>query len=280
MENINFTINDKLYEVSVKGAPEFDYGKNELLSTNSTDIAFNQEWYNEGYKAINFLNEEEYKNLEAGLTKSVKNIISSEIGIDLAGFELINYHHFVKTDEDHYKVVSKTRDLFPDDFNFPIEEISQRFENILGFKLTDLDPLDGVKLHIIVRINRPLSTDYNPPHKDIYEGVDSRSHIPQFINFWVPICGVTPKSSLPVAPSSHLLPENEILRTFEGGVVEGKKYRVRMIKEWGGSNALIRPVVNYGEVLFFSSHLVHGLAINEEQDQTRVALEFRLFKQN
>jgi hypothetical protein len=28
----------------------------------------------------------------------------------------------------------------------------------------------------------------------------------------------------------------------------------------------------------FSSHMIHGLAINEEEDVTRVALEFRLFK--
>jgi ectoine hydroxylase-related dioxygenase (phytanoyl-CoA dioxygenase family) len=51
-----------------------------------------------------------------------------------------------------------------------------------------------------------------------------------------------------------------------------------MIKEWGGSHTLERAVVKDGQVLFFSSHLIHGLAINEEEDLTRVALEFRLFK--
>ena len=122
-------------------------------------------------------------------------------------------------------------------------------------------------------------TRYRDMWEDIYEGVDNFAHIPKFINMWVPVCGVTQKSSLPVVPSSHLLPENQILRTFEGGIVEGNKYRVRMIKEWAGSNKLIRPVVEYGDVLLFSAHLVHGLAINEE-DQTRVALEFRLFRQD
>ncbi len=280
MEKVDFSINDKMYEVSVKGSPPLQYGKDEVLSTNETDIAFNQPWYDEGYKAINFLNEEEFKNVSSGLSKCIQSIIASELGIEVENFEMSKYHHVVKTAEEHYKVVGKTRDLFPEDFHFPIAELTPRFENILGFKLTDIDPYDGVKLHIIIRINRPLSTDYNPPHKDIYEGVDNHGYIPQFINFWIPICGVTPKSSLPVAASSHLLPENQILRTFDGGVVGGNKYRVRMIAEWGGSHNLTRPVVNYGEVLFFSSHLVHGLAINEEEDQTRVALEFRLFKQN
>jgi ectoine hydroxylase-related dioxygenase (phytanoyl-CoA dioxygenase family) len=133
-------------------------------------------------------------------------------------------------------------------------------------------------MHIIVRINRPHSNDYNPPHKDIYEGVDGENYIPLFINFWIPICGVTEKSSLPISPASHLIPENQILRTFDGAVVAGNKYRVRMVKEWAGKNTLERAKVTDGQVLVFSSHLIHGLAINEEQDLTRVALEFRLFK--
>ncbi len=83
---------------------------------------------------------------------------------------------------------------------------------------------------------------------------------------------------MPVVKSSHLLKESELSRTFEGAVVEGNKYRVRMIKSWNGDITLTRPEIKYGEVLFFTSHLVHGLAINEEEDSTRVALEFRLFK--
>lgn len=148
----------------------------------------------------------------------------------------------------------------------------------MNFNLTDIDPFNNKKLHIIVRINRPLSKDYNPPHKDIYEGVDNNGYIPQFINFWIPIAGVTGKTNLPLAPKSHTINENLVLRTFEGGLIEGNKYRVRMIKSWNGDNALVRSKVKYGQVLIFSSHLIHGLATNEENDKTRVALEFRLFK--
>jgi ectoine hydroxylase-related dioxygenase (phytanoyl-CoA dioxygenase family) len=60
--------------------------------------------------------------------------------------------------------------------------------------------------------------------------------------------------------------------------MEGNQYRVRMIKSWDGKNDLVRSKVKYGQVLIFTPHLVHGLATNEEQDKTRVALEFRLFK--
>lgn len=264
---------------SIENAPDFNFGKNEVLSNGKTDISFGQPWYNEGFSEVDFLSKEDFESLKSGLINSIGNIIRKECSLaDLKGFNLENYHEYVKTDADHIKVVSKTRDLFSQDFNFPIEEILPRLGKILNFKLTDIDPKKNQKLHIIVRINRPLSKDYNPPHKDIYEGVDNDGYIPQFINFWIPISGVTENTNLPLAPKSHLVNENSVLRTFEGGKIEGNKYRVRMIKSWDGDNSLVRSKVKYGQVLIFSSHLIHGLATNDETDKTRVALEFRLFK--
>lgn len=278
MATTEFEIKEKNYKVSIDGSPEFRFGENVVLSKANTDIVFNQPWYSEGFIAVDFLNEEEFAHLKKGLTSSVEEIINEVLGLKTEGFTLEKYHHFVNKNEDHYKIVSRTRDLFSDDFNFQIAEMIPKFENILGFSLSDIDPKSGEKLHIIVRINRPKSNDYNPPHKDIYEEVDKNNYIPPFVNLWIPIAGVTENSSLPIVPESHKINENEILRTFDGGVVEGNTYRVRMIKEWGGSQKLERAKVKDGQVLFFSSHLIHGLAINEEQDLSRVALEFRLFK--
>ena len=278
MPTSNFEIKGKTYTVSTIGSPEFKYGEDLVLANESTDISFSQPWYQKGYAAIPFLSSEEFAFVKEGLTAAVKKIVFEELGLDPDDFSLEKYHHLVKTKEDHLKVVSRTRDLFSKDFNFPIEEMLPKFEKILGFGLTDVDPKFNEKLHIIVRINRPKSSDFNPPHKDIYEEVDKNNYIPPFINLWIPIAGVTMKSSLPMVPGSHMLNENEILRTFDGSVVEGNPYRVRMIKEWGGSKTLERADVKDGEVLFFTSHLIHGLAVNDEEDLTRVALEFRLFK--
>lgn len=278
MPTTDFEINGKKYAVSIDGSPEFNFGENAVLAGPNTDIVYHLPWYKEGYVAQDFMSKEEFASLKSGLTESVKKIITKELGIDTAGFTLEKYHHFVKENQDHYKVVGRTRDLFPGDFNFPIEAIIPKFEELLGFSLSDVDPKSGEKLHIIVRINRPQSNDYNPPHKDIYEEFDQNNYIPPFVNLWIPIAGVTENSSLPVVPESHQIPESEILRTFDGGVVQGNAYRVRMIREWAGSHKLKRAEVKDGQVLFFSSHLIHGLAVNEEQDLSRVALEFRLFK--
>lgn len=70
-------------------------------------------------------------------------------------------------DDIQYKVVGRTRDLFASDFNFDIAALRARLGRELGLKLSDIDPASGEKLHIILRINRPHSTDFNPVHQDI-----------------------------------------------------------------------------------------------------------------
>ncbi|WP_341225263.1 phytanoyl-CoA dioxygenase family protein [uncultured Arcticibacterium sp.] len=279
-KDIEYQINGNNYTVSIEGSPILQFGEDEVLSKVDSDITFGQPWYDEGFTEVDLLNENEFSDLKTGLITSIEDIIKKELSIVPENFNLENYHYFVKDDASHFKIVSKTRDLFEEDFKFPITQLISRLGDKLGFNLTDVDPSNKKKLHIIVRINRPQSNDYNPPHKDIYEGVDSDSNIPQFVNFWIPIAGVTNKSSLPLAPKSHKINEKLINRTFDGGMMEGNKYRVRMIKSWGGDNSFIRSNVQSGQVLIFSSHLIHGLAINNEEDKTRVALEFRLFKDN
>jgi len=275
--NVRYTIDNVEHVINVSDEQNFLIGDDIILSNENTDITFNQKWYNEGFTIEKIFSNDNFLLLKDGITKTIIKIINENTQINTNGFTLEKYHNYVKTNEEHFKIVSKTRDLFPKDFNFNIIEILSEFEKTLGFKLSDIDSHTNEPFHIIIRINRPNSFDYNPPHKDMYESYDDGC-ISLFLNFWVPICGVTKKSSLPVVPKSHKLPENLILRTVEGGLVSNNKYRVRFVKSWDNKNDLVRVNINYGDVLIFSSHLVHGLAINNEDDITRVALEFRLFK--
>ena len=277
LEKFEFVIDGKPISLEATGSPPLEYGQFETLSNEKTDITFGQKWYPEGFNVYPFLKEKEFSFLLSGISERVQDILS-KLGADTTAFDLTKYHHFLQNEDMHFNVTRITRDLFPEDFNFSITENIQIFEKLLGFELTDIDSHNGKRLHIILRINRPKSRDFNPPHKDIYEGWDNESYIPRFVNFWIPICGVTSESSLPLVPRSHLIPENKLLRTFSGGVLEGNKYRVRNIVRWDGRNDLYRAEVQGGEVLVFSSHLIHGCAINDQADTTRVALEFRLFK--
>ena len=279
MERINFVINSTNHTYVISESQNFELGEKEVLSGSKTDLTYGQRWYEDGFTSFDFLNETDFKSLYRGLTDCVKRIISNELNIDTDKFILERYHDWVTSDEMHLKIVSKTRDLFPEDFHFSTTDLVKKFEKFLGFRLTDVDPRKNKQLHVIVRINRPGSNDFNPPHKDVYEVFDGDVELSPFINMWIPVCGVTEKSSLPIVPKSHLLSENRILRTRKGAEIAGNKYRVRLIREWDGSNELVRAKVGYGEVLCFSPYLVHGLAVNEEVNLTRVSLEFRLFKQ-
>ena len=275
---IIYTIDGVEKTFSIKGSSDFKYGKDEVLSAQHVDVTFDQPWYDEGYTEIDLVNAAQFKELKEGLTEAVAQIVREECSIDTEGFTLEKYHQFVKGNEDHFKVVRRTRDLFPKDFGFPVNDFIPLFENMLNFPLSDKNPKDGEQIHIIVRINRPQSNDFNPPHKDVYEAVDKDDYLPSFVNFWIPIAGVNEKSNLPLAPRSHRINENQVFRTFDGAIIQGNKYRVRMIKSWNGESRLTRSTVKYGQVLIFSGHLIHGLAVNDNTDLTRVALEFRLFK--
>lgn len=278
MKNHIYYIDTTSYAIELDDTQEYMTGSNIILSNEESDVTYFQNWYSQGYTIQSFLSNDEFNKIKQGVTQCVKNLIENTLNIQISNFKLEDYHNIITNNNDHYKIVSKTRDLFSKDFNFPIDEVIPRFENILNFPLTDIDPNSGWKAHIILRINRPYSNDYNPPHKDIYEHYDGERYIPKFINFWVPICGVTQKSMLPISPKTHRLPEELILRTNVGSCIGKNKYRVRAIKNWGEKVNLYRYPIEYGQVLIFSPHLIHGLAINEEPNTTRVSLEFRLYK--
>ena len=59
--------------------------------------------------------------------------------------------------------------------------------------------------------------------------------------------------------------------------MNGYEFNVNMIKSWGARNDMVSLTPSKGEMILFSSFLVHGLACNWKDDETRVSLEFRLF---
>ena len=56
------------------------------------------------------------------------------------------------------------------------------------------------------------------------------------------------------------MPEEQISRTKAGSIIEGQRYSVNCIQTWGDSATLKTMTPSYGDMLVFSSHLIHGLA--------------------
>lgn len=275
-----YIIDNQKIKIKTSSANNFSFGNDIVFSNEETDPVHELPWYMDGYTVKPIFTKNEFKKLQNSILVTIKNLLINE-GINTRGFNLENYHKYISSDGQHLKIVNKTSDLFDNDLEFSKPKLISKLEECIGFNLSDIDPLNKNTQHIIIRIVRPFSTDYNPPHKDMYGPIDDNEQkFSSVINFWIPIFGLNDKTSLPIVPGSHLFNENEILRTKSGGLMNDKKFRVRLIKSWRGKNNLIRPKINNGEILIFSSYLIHGLGINENYNKTRVALEFRLYKKD
>ena len=275
---IRYFIDGKPFDLRVDNAAEATFGAAAILSTPTTDITASQPWYDTGYTVADLFPDAEFRRFRSGIEASVGAALAA-LGRDITGFTLETYHHFVD-DAAHAAVVTASRAFLQRDLNIDLDALHDRLGRIVGQDLTDdLSEIvagQSGRMSVVVRINRPGSGDFNPVHKDIYEAVDHRGQVPRLVNFWIPLAGVGSQSSLPIVPGSHLLDESAILRTRAGSVVEGRHYRVNSILEWAGERSLQRARIQEGQVLIFSSHLIHGLAVNDQPDTTRVALELRL----
>lgn len=273
-----YDIDGAAVELRLDNAAEATFGAPGILSTPTSDLTAMQPWYPQGFTVAPLFSNPEFAALRAAITAKLVALIK-DLGRDTTGFTLESYHRFVD-DAAHAAVVAQTRSLFQRDLALDLAGLHGRLGHILGLPLTDdlariVSGQTGT-MPVILRLNRPGSGDFNPVHKDIYEAVDHLGQVPRLVNIWIPVAGVGPQSALPLAPGSHLLDESAILRTRAGSVVEGRHYRVNSVLEWGGSRDLTRAQIRDGEVLIFSSHLIHGLALNTQPDTTRIAMEFRL----
>ncbi len=269
-----YLIDGAPFPLRIDNADQAQLGPPGRLSTPETDPTAGQPWYDRGFDVVDLFTAAEFAAFKDGITATLRDALGT-LGRDNTGFTLESYHHHVD-DAAHAAMVARTRDLFQRDLPFDIAALHARLGAALGLTLTDTLPGLPGKLHVIIRLNRPGSGDFNPVHKDIYEAVDHLGLVPPLVNFWIPVAGVGPLSALPLAPGSHLIDESLILRTRAGSVVDGRQYRVNSVLDWDGSRSLERVRITDGQALIFSSHLIHGLAVNAQPDTTRVAVEFRL----
>ncbi|NND61638.1 MAG: phytanoyl-CoA dioxygenase [Flavobacteriaceae bacterium] len=272
VETCSLQIDNEPFNFEVTG--EFSWGEPEKLYKEDDNVISKVDWTSLGYGVVDAFTEKEFDALKASVRSNILRAIQeNKIEVDPQEFRLEDYHKIVTKNDDHLGVIDITRNLTNEDFDFDIELLVERFGNILGYKLTSwVEELQ--KTHIQIRINRPSSLDINPPHKDGY-----LSYWEDIVNVWIPIAGCTSETSLPVAPGSHLLSEDEIYRTeSKGATINGNTYYVPCIlKTKSGNLNMVRPNPAEGEALLFSPFLIHGAAVNRSE-HTRVSMELRFPK--
>ena len=277
MMQLVYTIDDSEVSVNVPAETQFFRGEDVCLADKDGDITSATPWCEAGYSVISHEKSISHKRLYKAVLDMVRGAIIAEFPEkNLAGFSLEKYHEYVSNQEHVDFLDRRIKRFYGKDLPFEDSIFVDVLEEALGRSLS-YTPRDEVSPHwIIVRIITPGSNAFNPAHKDIYEGYDALGLSPSMVNAWIPICGVNNRAGLALAPGSHLLKESQIIRTSAGAQMNNNRFSVNCVKEWGGCSSLITVAPPPGEMLIFSSHLIHGLGRNLNDDHTRVALEFRL----
>ena len=251
-------------------------GEDICLSKKFGDIVSKTPWYKKGYEILSLQSFLDFNNVKLAVNEAILKIIKQIYPTkSLNGFKLEHYHKFIN-EEEHIAIDKILKRLYPKDFTFDDKLLVELISNEIKIKLDYSNKILKNNHWIIIRINLPNSQGFNPPHKDIYQYLDYYNEIPRMINAWIPICGVNAKTGLPIVPGSHLINENKIERTKAGTKVNGKNFYVNCIKSWEGRNKMVIASPKEGEILIFSSNLIHGLGKNNNTDETRISLEFRL----
>jgi ectoine hydroxylase-related dioxygenase (phytanoyl-CoA dioxygenase family) len=136
------------------------------------------------------------------------------------------------------------------------------------------NPFDNQSIYHF-RVVRPHANDHNPLHRDVW-----LEDYANCINLYIPIAGSTDLSSLAIVAGSHRWSENKIERTQSGATIGGTTYNVPAVTKIPGAYEIRRPNPQRNEVLVFSPYLIHGGAVNLNQDKTRISIELRLWKRS
>jgi len=265
---INIDNRDFNFEVDGK----FFWGKNEVLYNQEKLSKKTMPWKEKGFLVSSFFEQKELDEIKHSLRTILINLLrEKDIEVDSEKFIPEKYHQWATTDEIHQHVISKTRNLTEKDFAIDLPKVSQRVSDLVG------EPIDSYipalkSSYIILRISRPKSLDINPLHRDGY--LDFWRDI---LNLWIPLWGCNEKSILPLIPGSHLWNESEVYRTeCKGAKINGLVYNVPAIIKIKNGIKLMRPELKSGESILFTPFLIHGAALNANEDITRLSLELRL----
>lgn len=269
---IAFDVEDKRISFEVEG--ETAFGEDLVLLDGEDDLLSASPFENSGYSVEKFLSPDLNQKIREEIKKIIFNRINEikKINLGLEEFRLENYHKYL-SNEEHYQVVEPFR-AWLDAHYLPIaiELIEERISEILRTKVSTYVPHYHRKTFAI-RIVRPNSDDFNPPHRDPWLDILKNS-----VNSYFPIAGSSKDSSLPIMPRSHRWRESEIERTIKGAKINGREYTVPSVISSSHQIQMIRPNPQENEFLVFTPYLIHGGGANFQTDITRVSLEMRYWR--
>ena len=269
---MKYKLNKK--EINYKAEGEKTSGEDIVLLHQAIDLTFGKSWNKRGFTIERLFEESAYHEFK---TKTKALIISlwQNAGLTISeGFELSEYHTVAVDRDSHLAGVEKTKLLSVNEFPVPIPLIEQRISEICKAPLIAKNPFDNQSVFHF-RVVRPNSSDNNPLHRDVW-----LEDYANCINLYIPIAGSNSNSSLSLIPGSHHWPESKTERTEHGAKIENVKFNVPAVTSIKGDYEIVRPDPKENEVLVFSPYLIHGGAVNLNENQTRISIELRLWKKS
>lgn len=272
MDRINFTLEGKAYGFPAQLSPT--RGAAETLFTEGGLFGGDAAWQANGFAVVDLFEPRDIEILQHGLVRrAARDLVELQPGLDLAATTEAmlrgQYHAIVASNEIHREVVRRTANYRHDDLPLPVADIYRALGKRVKANLTELNPKLPTEI-VTLRLSRPGSLDFNPPHRDIYLDFYRGT-----LNVWIPLLGCGPNSTLPVVPGSHLWPENEVERGASGNLFNGLRFNVPIVASGPQELAFVRPRLEPGQALVFTPNLVHGAAMNLASDTTRMSLELR-----
>ncbi len=238
-----------------------DYGHKDIIDTSL-------KWYPRGYKATK-LPPEFIQHIRQCTSTYIFEKVYQTLGVKLT--ELETYHQHVRNDSEHVKVLSAIgKVISPDKLGIDAKQLA----DIVKSECRIAQQLD-YKNASDIRIFRPYTKkvmDNNPLHRDTWLEI-----LNNCLNVYIPIAGNNAKSSISIIPGSHLWKREDVARTAHNAKINGVQYGLPSVTDIKRDYKVIRPVLKHDEVLIFSSNLIHGGAVNLNNNITRVSIEMRFW---
>ena len=270
MKDLIYYIDNHQYSLSVEG--DSFIGRDNILLLEDDDLTLGTVWHQHGYTVCNSLPLNYYEDLVKYFTDIIQVFLENILEEKITNFSLQSYHNYVDDNNHlaviHYLQAQSAITYFPLDYQILDQEVSKLCEKEISCFL----PQNIASGRFFIRIIRPNSNDYNPPHRDVW-----LNHLRNAVNIYLPLVGGQ-NSNLSLVPSSHYWRESELERTVAGATINGINYRVPSVIKSSYGLHMIRPQLDKGQFLLFSPYLVHGGAINNDLNKTRVSLEMRFWR--
>jgi hypothetical protein len=269
---MKYKVNETWLSYEAQG--ERTTGRDEVLLQTAEDLTANTNWSSTGYTIEKLFTDSDYKLFKQQVHQLLLSLWRTAGLYVSDDFILDQYHTLVTEPNTHLKAIDQTKLISTSLFPLSIAEIEKRISTIFNTPLEVLNPYDGQSVFHF-RIIRPKSGDNNPLHRDVW-----LEDYANCINLYIPIAGSDSHSSLILIPGSHHWPESKVERTRAGALINGVKFNVPAVTAINVPYSVERPSPGENEVLIFTPYLIHGGAVNLNDQTTRISIELRLWKKS